>query len=158
MGMDFMFRAAGVFNQNINGWNVAQVTGMNHMFYKAVTFNQNINGWNVAQVKDMSYMFYSAEAFNQNINGWNVAQVTGQMAMFMAAGCDSLETCGGQGKGDQLPSWLLPRPALYPRVPFTFVDGLVPARSSPPSLAPRHTRPAAPAIIYRTVLQKPYAH
>ena len=67
---------ASAFNQDIGGWNTANVTDMSDMFYGAGAFNQDIGGWNTASVTNMSYMFYSAGAFNQNIGGWNTANVT----------------------------------------------------------------------------------
>ncbi|WP_367190930.1 BspA family leucine-rich repeat surface protein, partial [Aliivibrio fischeri] len=35
------------------------------MFIDAAAFNQDLSGWNTANVTNMSYMFTSAAAFNQ---------------------------------------------------------------------------------------------
>ena len=58
--MNVMFQTAEVFNQDIGGWNVNQVTDMSYMFNEAKAFNQNIGSWNVDQVIDMSNMFNGA--------------------------------------------------------------------------------------------------
>ena len=63
------------FNQNISGWNTANVINMAYAFRNAANFNQNISGWNTAKVADMSSMFYNASAFNQNLGSWNVSLV-----------------------------------------------------------------------------------
>ena len=52
------------------------MTDMGDMFYKAYAFNQDIGGWNTAQVTRYDDMFCSASAFNQDIGSWNTAQVT----------------------------------------------------------------------------------
>jgi hypothetical protein len=52
--MGGMFRGASVFNNNgnssIGNWNTGAVTDMSTMFADAIIFNQNISGWIVAQV------------------------------------------------------------------------------------------------------------
>jgi len=80
--MDNMFLGAENFNQNIDSWNVANVTNMYGMFGGAKNFNQNIGSWNVANVTDMRYMFIGAENFNQNISSWNFEKVTNMLRMF----------------------------------------------------------------------------
>ncbi|WP_254105539.1 BspA family leucine-rich repeat surface protein, partial [Aliivibrio fischeri] len=49
---------------------------MSYMFAGAAAFNQDISGWDTANVTDMSYMFYRAAAFNQDLSGWDVSYVT----------------------------------------------------------------------------------
>jgi surface protein len=46
------------------------------MFNEAYVFNQDISGWNTANVTNMSVMFQTALVFNQNLSGWNVTKVT----------------------------------------------------------------------------------
>jgi len=79
---DEMFALATSFNQNINGWNVSNVTDMSSMFVSATSFNQNIGGWDVSNVRLMDLMFNNATSFNQNIGGWDVSSVIGMFAMF----------------------------------------------------------------------------
>ena len=45
------------FNDNINNWNVSNVTNMEGMFYRAKLFNQSLNDWNVSNVENMWRMF-----------------------------------------------------------------------------------------------------
>ena len=40
--------------------------------YRAILFNQDISGWNVLNVTNMNNMFSSASSFDQDISGWNV--------------------------------------------------------------------------------------
>jgi surface protein len=70
-----MFATCSIFNQNISGWNVGNVTNMQQMFNGATQFNQPIGSWNVSNVTNMSNMFGSV-GFNQNIGSWNVTGVT----------------------------------------------------------------------------------
>jgi membrane-associated lipoprotein len=61
--MESMFSEAKNFNQNINSWNVSNVTNMSEMFKGSLdyreksSFNQPLNNWNVSNVTDMSSMF-----------------------------------------------------------------------------------------------------
>ena len=88
--MNFLFdgqRLAGIstFNEDINGWEVGQVTNMHSMISNAVAFNQPLNGWNVSRVTNMHGMFQSSSAFNQPLNGWQVGKVTTMAGMFNSA-------------------------------------------------------------------------
>jgi len=80
-----MFNSASIFNQNIGGWNVSNVTNMSFVFANATAFNQDIGSWNVSSVTNMSSMFLDVNAFNQDISGWNVSSVTNMSNMFFKA-------------------------------------------------------------------------
>jgi surface protein len=80
-----MFNSASIFNQDIGGWNVSNVTNMSFMFGSATAFNQDISGWNVSNVTNMNSMFIGAFAFNQDIGGWNVSNVVDMGNMFFGA-------------------------------------------------------------------------
>jgi hypothetical protein len=69
------------FNQDINAWDVGNVTNMSQMFYinKGMTFG--LNSWNTSKVTTMSNMFYQS-VFNGNIGNWNVSAVQNMAGMF----------------------------------------------------------------------------
>lgn len=71
-----MFNGCLSFNQNLDTWDVSNVTDMTHMFRGCESFNQDLSGWDVSVITDMSGMFDTAQAFNQNLSGWNVSAVT----------------------------------------------------------------------------------
>ena len=76
-----MFNKASSFNQNINDWNVSNITRMDGIFYDATAFNQDIGDWNVSKVTRMNNMFQRS-SFNQDISSWDVANVENMAFMF----------------------------------------------------------------------------
>src|SRR5690606_29551754 len=50
---------------------LSQVTDMWGMF-RASSINQNINHWDVSNVTDMGYLFRDASQFNQDLSDWDV--------------------------------------------------------------------------------------
>lgn len=110
--MSNMFRDAGLFNGNINNWNVSNVTHFNEVFRSAVVFNQPLNNWDMrsaiktngmffnalnfnrpinswghdlGNVNDMNFMFFFAEDFNQDLSNWDVNGVEIMTGMFQEA-------------------------------------------------------------------------
>ncbi len=103
-----MFQNAGLFNQNIGGWNVGRVTNFQQMFYSGsntapVRFNNgdafgvlgtNMQNWNVGanlapgETITMTLMFGTNHPnnlyaeFNQNLGNWDVTKVTNFNSMF----------------------------------------------------------------------------
>ena len=45
------------FNDNINNWDVSNVTIMEKMFESCIKFNQSLNNWNVSNVKYFNNVF-----------------------------------------------------------------------------------------------------
>ena len=80
-----MFLFAGSFNQNLDNWDVANVVNMGSMFQQAGSFNQNIGNWNTGAVTNMNSMFEAATSFNQDIGDWNLINVTDMTEMFRNA-------------------------------------------------------------------------
>ena len=67
---------------NIEAWNVSNVTSMQSCFYVNLTFNQPLNSWDVSGVTTMFDMFAGARDFNQPLNSWDVSNVTNMGGMF----------------------------------------------------------------------------
>jgi len=80
-----LFQDATEFNQDISSWNVSNVTNMSSMLFNATSFNQDISNWDVSNVINMASMFYSATSFNQPIGNWDVSNVFSLGFMFYNA-------------------------------------------------------------------------
>nr|WP_288936239.1 BspA family leucine-rich repeat surface protein [uncultured Allomuricauda sp.] len=85
ISMDFMFREATNFNQDISNWDVGSAVTMMGMFLDAKAFNQNIGTWDIQNVTTTERMFRGAESFNQNLNTWNTSNVVNMYGMFFYA-------------------------------------------------------------------------
>ena len=48
---------ASSFNQDIDAWNVSQVTDMRQLFYRASAYDQPLGSWQVGRVRNMNQMF-----------------------------------------------------------------------------------------------------
>ena len=82
--MTSMFSSSS-FGQAIGNWNTSNVTTMWGMFYDAISFNQDLSNWDTSAVTDMEAMFLSAAAFNQDLSNWDTSAVTDMEAMFLSA-------------------------------------------------------------------------
>ena len=82
--MSRMFEGAAAFNQDLDTWNTANVTGggMSYMFYAATSFNGKIGTWNTAKITDFQYFLRGASQFNQDVSNWNTGKVTNFTSMF----------------------------------------------------------------------------
>ena len=85
----FAFQSASVqtsFN-NLENWDIINVTDFSNMFLFSGNFNQDLSGWgnNTVNVVNMLGMFYGATDFNQDISSWNVTNVTSMETMFRDA-------------------------------------------------------------------------
>ncbi|GGE45007.1 hypothetical protein GCM10010832_26200 [Psychroflexus planctonicus] len=74
----------GGFSQNIESWDVSNVTDMSEMFFSIYqcSFNQSLNNWDVSNVVNMINMFRNCYSFNQPLNNWDVSNVTNMQGMF----------------------------------------------------------------------------
>jgi surface protein len=86
--IDYLLSGSSVVNisvnnfNNIEAWNVSNVTSMQSCFYLNRTFNQNLNSWDVSGVTTTFYMFAGADNYNQPLNNWNVSNITNMSGMF----------------------------------------------------------------------------
>lgn len=83
--MGYLFDGATAFNQDIGDWNTSNVIYMTAMFRDTNFFNHDLSNWNVSKVEDMSYMFYGAENFNQSLMFWDTSNVESMSYMFNGA-------------------------------------------------------------------------
>ena len=83
--MNFMFRDATNFNQDISEWDTSTLENARSLFQRATSFDQNISEWDMSNVLDMAFMFNGASEFNQVISDWNVGKVTDMSFMFRDA-------------------------------------------------------------------------
>ncbi|TKA58893.1 hypothetical protein MBOVa_7050 [Mycoplasmopsis bovis 8790] len=79
------FVEAHNFNQSLENWNTINVTNMTSTFSAATKFNGSLKNWKTDNVKSMYSMFAGAENFNQDINHWNVKKVDDMTDMFWGA-------------------------------------------------------------------------
>ncbi|MGJ8762369.1 MAG: BspA family leucine-rich repeat surface protein [Polaribacter sp.] len=83
--MTLMFYNARLFNGDLTGWNVSQVTSLHSTFRNCFAFNGDISTWDVSSVTTMYRMFFNSPVFNQDLNTWDVSNVTEFGQMFRRA-------------------------------------------------------------------------
>ncbi|EIN14807.1 Hypothetical protein, DUF285 family [Mycoplasmopsis agalactiae 14628] len=79
------FSYASEFNQDVSSWNTTNVRNMAGLFADATKFNMPLNSWDVSNVRQMSNLFAGAAAFNQDLNSWNTENVIDMESMFHTA-------------------------------------------------------------------------
>lgn len=78
------FSGAGVFNQNLNSWDVSKVTHMQEVFGNSA-YNQPLNDWDVSSVADLSYAFVGS-SYNQPLGAWDLLSATSLKGTFRSTG------------------------------------------------------------------------
>lgn len=78
--MSSMFTGSN-FHEPLDNWDVSHVTDMSDMFANT-SFNFPIGNWDVSNVTDMSGMFFNANWFDQPLDNWDVSNVTNMSHMF----------------------------------------------------------------------------
>ena len=85
----YMFQDAEKFtnggDSDINNWDTGKVTEMNDAFTRAVLFNHDLSGWDTSEVTTMYAMFYGASSFNGSVSSWNTSKVSKMKSMFKSA-------------------------------------------------------------------------
>ena len=81
--MTSMFSSSS-FGQAIGNWDTSNVTSMGSMFNDATAFNQDLSGWDTSAVTNMAYMFAGATVYNQDLSSWDTSSVTNMKFMFYA--------------------------------------------------------------------------
>jgi len=84
--MRAMFSAAQDFNDDISSWDVSNVSSMAWMFYAAKSFNSSIGTWEVSNVSNMEYLFYDASNFTQDLSNWELQSGTAVTFIFADSG------------------------------------------------------------------------
>ena len=71
--MESMFNDTNLsIANNINDWDVSNVTNMTSMFSSS-SFGQAIGNWDTSNVTSMGSMFNDATAFNQDLSSWDTS-------------------------------------------------------------------------------------
>ena len=63
------------FNAPLNTWDTSAVTDTSGMFAKAIVFNQDLNAWDMSSMTDISWILYRALSFNATLAAWDVSAV-----------------------------------------------------------------------------------
>ncbi|UWD35391.1 BspA family leucine-rich repeat surface protein [Mycoplasma cottewii] len=75
--MDSMFshtKARTAFNQDLDQWNVENLTSADRMFEESF-FNGSVHTWKTNNLKNLDFMFFRAGGFNRRVNEWNVTNI-----------------------------------------------------------------------------------
>lgn len=100
--ISYMFKEATSFNQNLNSWEMPQVTRMTGVFHGASSFN---NGeapgesnsplsWNTSNATIVKEMFQDASSFNQSLSHWNLDRLSKLNLSNMFTGATAFENAG----------------------------------------------------------------
>jgi len=74
------FRGCTVFNGDISGWDISNVTSLSQLVTGCPVFNQDISGWNMSGVTNISYMIFNSDGFDQSLASWDVTGITNAAA------------------------------------------------------------------------------
>ncbi len=80
-----MFLGCHVYNQPLNKWNMSKVMFNSHMFNHCYKFNQPLNQWDTSNISFMESLFGRCETFNQPLNTWDTSFVLSMKGMFAGA-------------------------------------------------------------------------
>lgn len=83
--MSSMFNGATNFNGDVSNWSMTNAIATGSMFDNCISFDQDLSNWDVSNVVAMGSMFNGAVVFNGNISNWNVSKVETFVGMFRGA-------------------------------------------------------------------------
>jgi hypothetical protein len=114
IGVFRSFTGCTLFNDNLNGWDVADCTSFATTFRSCSSFNQPLDSWDVNNCENFSSMFLGCSVFSQDISGWQIttdpAKSVTMASMFQSAGSasgsltGSLATVGAAWNMDRVTS------------------------------------------------------
>lgn len=86
--------------------NLSGTTNLQSMFQGCtlITTINNLNDWDVSNVTNMGVMFANCNNFNQNIGNWNVSKVTNMIDMFL---CPSRNGSFNNGGSSSINNWIV---------------------------------------------------
>ena len=109
--------AGSSFNQNINNWDVSNVTrfgvGFNRGMFASSQFNQPLSNWDVSSCTQFSEMFENNTVFNQDLSNWTFNTSSNVGLGFMFNGATSFNNGGQPGIGNWNTSRVTDMSALF---------------------------------------------
>lgn len=80
-----VFYMAKHFNDDLNHWDMSEVTRISSMFYGAEKFNGDISSWDISKVEYATSTFKNAKSFNRDISQWNSKSLAHAEYLFSGA-------------------------------------------------------------------------
>lgn len=81
--MHSMFKDCSNFNQDLDKWDVSEVTDLGYTFQGCSKFNGDISTWDVSKVTRLAFTFANCSVFNGDISQWKTDSLTGMTATFI---------------------------------------------------------------------------
>jgi len=80
--MQWTFASTPLFNGDISGWDMSNVTSLFAMFYQATSFNQNLGAWDIDQITNMQHFMamvtsLSTANYDALLIGWEAQAPNG---------------------------------------------------------------------------------
>ena len=82
LNIDRMFTNCFIFNENLNSWDVSNLTSLVQIFNNCKAFNYPLDNWQVGSVVDLSSLFRGALVFNQDLSSWDISNAENLSNMF----------------------------------------------------------------------------
>lgn len=79
-----MFSNCTNFNQDLDNWDTSKVISLNNTFNGCTLFNGNIDNWDVSKNVSFTSTFSSCVNFNRNISNWNTISAGSFVSTFNA--------------------------------------------------------------------------